>query len=83
MARRAWLPRRGLRRSGDSLAIRLAARVTPSAADPASTAVRLCLVVVGGSSVPLPHSGSRFGVGRGGRRLVDGCMVGGGLVFRR
>jgi hypothetical protein len=80
---RAWLPWRGLRRPGDSLVMRLAEGVTLTAADPASTAARSCLVVVGGSSALLPHSGSCFGVGRGGGQLVDESVVCGGLVFHR
>jgi hypothetical protein len=64
-ARRAWLPWLGLWRPNDVLAIWPAAGMTPTAMDPASTATRLCLVVAGGSSAPLPPGGSRFGVGRG------------------
>jgi hypothetical protein len=72
-ARRAWLPWLGLWRPSDVpamwpsdvLAMWPAAGKTPTAMDPASTATRLCLVVAGGSSAPLPPSGSRFGVGRG------------------
>jgi hypothetical protein len=43
---------------GDGLAMQLAVGVTPMAADPASMAARSCLVVVGGSSAPLPPGGS-------------------------
>jgi hypothetical protein len=60
---RAWLPWRGLRQPGDGLVMRLALGVTPTAADPVSTAARSCLVVVGWSSAPLPPGGSRSVLG--------------------
>jgi hypothetical protein len=57
--RRAWLPWQGLWRSGEALTMRPAAGVSPTAADRASTAAWSCLVVVGGSSAPLPPGGSQ------------------------
>jgi hypothetical protein len=87
-ARRAWLPRQGLRRPGDGLAVRLAAGVTPMATDPVSTAARSCLVVADGSSAPPPPPPpprlrvvAYFDVGGGGRQLVGGSTVGGSLIF--
>jgi hypothetical protein len=59
-ARHAWLPWRGLQRPSDGSTRRLAAGVTPMAADPTSTVAWPCLVVVGGSSTPLPPGGSRW-----------------------
>jgi hypothetical protein len=63
--------------------MRLAVGVTPMAADPPSTVARSCLVVAGGSYVPLPSGGSCFGFGGGGGRLIGESVVSGGLLFHR
>jgi hypothetical protein len=59
-ARRAWMPWRGLRRSGDASAMRPTAGVSPTAVDPASTAMWSCLVIFSRFSAPLPPGDSRW-----------------------
>ena len=62
----AWLP----------AAMRLAAGVTPMAADPASSAARARLVVAGKSSAPIPPGGSRASFGWGWRGTTSRRVCG-------